>query len=188
MLRIIDIKLYYLVVDCFLKLFYLFYWLQACDQSDDRYWSVLYIRAGEGSLSAKAWPDRLLIIAICYLVCWCSAHKGERKESTRRDDRSWSHSRGWNLHFAAVTAPNTNSILREYSQPLSRIQLYRLKSKVQSKKSSVFCCEICNYEKSMWRIDIENRFSITIFIWLLDNSIIIRSWLFSVILFNHNIK
>lgn len=173
----IDRELQSSLLNCHLKLSYLFCWLRACDQSDDRYWRVLYTRAGVGSLSARAWPDRLLIIAICYLVCWCSARRGEREESARRDDRSRSHSRGWNLHFAAVTASNTNSILREYSQPLSRTQLYRLKSEVQPKESPTFCYEICNYGKSIYRESIFNYRIYIAIIAILDNSIIIRPWL-----------
>lgn len=156
MLLFIDTKLY---SRCYLKLSYFFWRLRACDQSDDHYWRVLYTRAGEGSLSARAWPDRLLIIAICYLVCWCSARKGERVESARRDDRSRSHSRGWNLHFAAVTASNTNSILREYSQPLSRTQLYRLKRYSQRKARH----SVMKYVITGNRY-IGNRFSIIVFI------------------------
>lgn len=92
--------------------------------------------------------------------------KGEREESARRDDRSRSHSRGWNLHFAAVTASNTNSILREYSQPLSRTQLYRLKSgAAQSKRRARH--SIMKYVITGNRYT-GNRFSIIVFIWLLE--------------------
>lgn len=138
----IRVKLY-----CYVQASYTFDHESVPDGRDDRYWRVLYALRGEVYLSARARPDRLLIIAICYLVRWCSARKGEREESARRDDRSRSHSRGWNLHFVAVTAHSATSILREYSRPLSRTQLCRLKYGLRPRESLV-PRKLRNYERN----------------------------------------
>jgi len=117
---------------CFLKLSYLFYWLQACDQSDDRYWSVLYIRADEGSLSVSkglAWST----FNYSYLLPdFAGVRRTRVSPRNRRAEMIDPEAILVAGIFISRRLLHLTRIryLREYSQPLSRTQLYRLKSKV----------------------------------------------------------